>query len=236
MRERPEKTIGVLDTYHSKAGWAVAYVGRELGKRVVNFWPKYKADKPGELRVQQLIAARLGATLYALPAGRSAILYHKANRIMRERFPGGYLMPNALKLEESVTETAEQVDHTAWFFRSAGIESPPVWVVSISSGTIAAGVLSGLLRNDLRPEVYLHMGYSRSHEEVRRYLRQMTCGEYPENRVHLVDEGYAYKDRVEGVIAPFPCNPYYDLKAWDWMRRNRSMFDGREILFWNIGE
>jgi threonine dehydratase len=40
----PEGVIGVLDTYHSKAGQAVAWACRELGKSCVDFWPYYKAE------------------------------------------------------------------------------------------------------------------------------------------------------------------------------------------------
>jgi hypothetical protein len=47
----------------------------------------------------------------------------------------------------------------------------------------------------------------------------------------VVDEGYAYGDRVD-VACPFPCDPYYDLKAWKWLTA-REPREG--ILFWNIG-
>lgn len=50
----------------------------------------------------------------------------------------------------------------------------------------------------------------------------------------LIDEGYAYADQVE-VPVPFPCNPYYDRKAWKWIMDNRGSLVG-EIVLWNIGE
>jgi len=90
IKNRPESVIGVLDTYHSKAGWAVAYVCRELGKQCVDFWPRFKADNytggPAP-RFQQQQAAELGATLVDLQAGRSAILYHTARKHVGLRSP-----------------------------------------------------------------------------------------------------------------------------------------------------
>jgi hypothetical protein len=51
--------------------------------------------------------------------------------------------------------------------------------------------------------------------------------------VKFVDEGYAYGDRVSGTV-PFPCNPYYDAKAWRWLERSASSLAG-PVVFWNIG-
>jgi hypothetical protein len=34
---------------------------------------------------------------------------------------------------------------------------------------------------------------------------------------------------------PFPCNPYYDLKAWEWLMKNKGQLE-EPILFWNIGQ
>jgi len=236
IKNRPESVIGVLDTYHSKAGWAVAYVCRELGKQCVDYWPRFKKDPPGDLppRFQQQQAAELGATLVDLPAGRSAILYHQARKHLAANYPGSYLMPNALKLPESITENAAEAVRTAPHLPGSG-----TLVISISSGTVAAGVLkgfeeAGLLRNY---NVILHMGYSRSQDAAREYIER-AAGVSLGERVRFVDEGYGYADAARGVTAPFPCNPFYDLKAWKWLSdpANLEPLVGRPIVFWNIGE
>jgi hypothetical protein len=54
------------------------------------------------------------------------------------------------------------------------------------------------------------------------------------SNLELIDEGYAYADRVDTPV-PFPCNPYYDRKAWKWIVENRAALPG-EIVMWNIGE
>lgn len=237
IRNRPEQTIGVLDTFHSKAGWAVSYVCRALGKQAVNFWPRYKAD--GETptpRPQQRESRDLGAYLRELPAGRSAVLYHGARKRLQEEFPGAYLMPNALKLPESVTENAAEAERTC---RLGAIPSSGTLILSVSSGTVASGVLLGFERAGFlsRYRVVLHMGYSRSIDTMRAYMEKVSGLSLADpERFQFVDEGYGYADACRSVV-PFPCNPHYDAKAWDWLAR-QVLTDriAGPVVFWNIGD
>lgn len=230
IESRSEKVIGVLDTFHSKAGWAVAYVCKALGRRCVNFYPVYKTDKG--LRPQQEKSLSFGAELIGISAGRSAILYHRAKKMLPS---GGYMMPNALKLVESVEETAAEVGRT---FRgpSDTVGRTPCFVdhmvVPASSGTIAAGVIKGLAKQNWEGTVWIHLGYDRPRKAVRDYLLK-TSGGFGAATVEIVNEGYAYKDSVKAEC-PFPCNPYYDLKTWKWLDKEISKMDG-EVMLWNIG-
>lgn len=227
VRSRPEGLIGVLDTAHSQAGHAVARACQILGKKCVNFYPVYKHERDDndppqhELRKAQLAAQGLGATLIGLPAGRSCILYHQARKQIEAR--GGYMMPNALKLEESVRETAREVPQ----------QNFDNVIIPISSGTIAAGVIRGFSARGRYPTYLIHLGYSRSHEEVRRYL--LAQAGVAGGKFILIDEKYAYKDEAKpGETPPWPCNVWYDLKAFRWWIENREKYQG-STLFWNIG-
>ncbi len=225
---RPEEEIGVLDTYHSKAGWAVSYVASHLGKRALDFYPRYKGDGD-ELRPQQGMAREYGAELVALPAGRSAILYHRAKAEAEAR--GAYMMPNALKLPETVQECAEEV------LRTPDLAAYDNLVISVSSGTIASGVLLGFAKAGIFPRVWLHSGYSRSETELRRYIAARVP-KFPfwKSEVAVIDEGYGYKDAAQtDAPPPFPCNPYYDLKAWKWLCESGLSQMAGSVLFWNIG-
>jgi hypothetical protein len=228
VRHRPEQLIGVLDTAHSQGGWAVAYACSLTGKTCLNFYPVRKAEAGEPMKPQQLAALRLGARMEKLPATASWHLYHIARE--RTEAVGGYMMPNALKLPETVESVAAEVRRTALGrFRSV--------VVSASSGTIAAGVLRGLAeRSGPLPRVYVHLGYDRPGGAVLDYLRTMS-GVEDLGHVQLVNEGYAYKDTYrnpEGYAFPFPSNPYYDGKAWVWLRANVHMVPLPSLL-WNIG-
>lgn len=230
---RPEaKVIGVLDTYHSRGGWAVAYCAEALGRQCINYYPQFVADlrangKPVLRRAQQE-AGRLGAQLVALGAGRSAVIYHRAKADLASRLSGGsYMMPNALKLPETVVETEAEFLRTPW-------RGYDVVVISISSATIACGVLCGIRTLGVRPHVILHMGYSRPVSAVWAYVKKMTLAPLSSWDHQIVDEGYSYKDKVrDPVEVGFPCSPYYDLKAYSWVLKNSRGLS--KVLFWNVG-
>ena len=217
VSSREEQLIGVLDTSHSQAGWAVARACQILGKRCINFYPQYKTDTA--IREPQQQAKALGAELHALPAGRSCILYHAARKLTEEQ--SGYMMPNALKLEESIRETAQE---------TLGIAPPDNVLIPISSGTIAAGVIRGF---GTAPTYLIHLGYSRPVEAVRRYLETASGVLAP--TLEFIDERYSYKDSARpGLTPPWPCNIYYDLKTFRWWTENRQYYPGKTLL-WNIG-
>lgn len=233
IRNRPELVIGVLDTYHSQGGWAVARACMALNRTCVNFYPVRKAERNDPLKPQQRAASDLGAKMVALPAGRSAILYHQARRKLAE-YPtvgGTYMMPNALKLPEMVEETADEVERT---LSQIDAEKLPEYVlISISSGTIAAGAIAGFYRQGLTPKFLLHQGYSRPEEATRKYIQKMSG---VNAQIKIIDEGYAYGEVARGVvkIPPFPSNKFYDLKAWQWwIMKGREEY--KEALLWNIG-
>lgn len=225
---RPEDTVGVLDTYHSQAGHAVAAVCKVLGKRCVNYYPEFKHE-PGHREAQDRSSA-LGAELVGLQAGRSAVLFHQAKKHLKEKMGGGYFMPNALKLPESITETAREVpdrpfDHI---------------IIPSSSGTIAAGVVKGVMEKGFtKTNFVVHMGYSRSVAEMSSYI--LKSSGHSAAKLEMVDEGYGYKDYAgDAYPPPWPCNRYYDLKAlrwWQWVTDRGEVakkYPG-EVLFWNIG-
>lgn len=230
IANRPEKVFGVLDTYHSKAGWAVAYACKKLRRKCINFYPVYKGDVADAIREPQVQSKRLGAKLYALPAGRSFILYNRARTLLQQESAGAYLMPNALKLTESVEATTAEVRVSKTALRRI---APTDVVVSVSSATIAAGVIAGLQSLDLKPRIWLHEGYSREPGTILKYLASRLAT-VPKN-IEIIDELYAYKDTAPAsCVAPFPCNPWYDLKAWNWLGTTNEKFKGN-VLFWNVG-
>lgn len=224
LQSRPEQIIGVLDTFHSQAGHAVARACQILGKECVNFYPVYKNNRG--MQPPQIASEALGAQLRPLQAGRSCILYHAARK--QTVALGGYMMPNALKLSESVTETAKEVANLP-----SGIDQV---ILPCSSGTIAAGVIRGFEEAKIHPTYLLHLGYSRSVEALERYLIESSGLTSNLNnlkgRFTFIDEGYNYKDVARpGETPPWPCNVYYDLKAFRWWNRHGI----GEALLWNIG-
>jgi hypothetical protein len=226
IKARPEQTIGVLDTSHSQGGWAVAKACHLLGKQCVLYFPVRKANPGSQIPHQQQEAGKLGAQLVPLAAGRSAILYHRAGKLLTEQYPNSYLMPNALKLPETVQETAEE------FLRTPLPKRLKTILVSASSGTIAAGLFLGAHKLNWKGKIIVHLGYSRPEGALRRYMQKM-AGVPIDERAIIVDEGYTYSDASD-VEAPFPCDRYYDAKALAWWLNGGRREYGKALL-WNIG-
>lgn len=232
IQARPERVIGVLDTYHSQAGHAVAEACRLLGKTAVNFWPVRKAELGASIKPQQLAAEELGAQLVALPAGRSAILYHQAKKRLAD-WGDSYMMPNALKLPEMITETAAEVRAT---LLSTPLPPRMPVLIAASSGTIAAGVMRGFYdAGEGNRPFLIHQGYDRSESAILDYMIKMSGIPMGTADRFFINEGYSYGDVAKPGPEPlWPCNVYYDLKAFRWwMREGRAQY-GRALL-WNIG-
>jgi hypothetical protein len=231
-RQRGVVPIGVMDTVHSKAGWGVAYICQHLGLPCYDFFPVLKAEGTLEdyhVRTNQRHAGALGAQLMPMQAGMSAVLFNRAKTQLKQMTDGkGYMMPNALKLEESIVETALEV---ASYTPDDLLYSEGTWLISVSSGTIAAGVLRGLVARDAQPIVIAHMGYNRSEDTLLEYMLNASGTHYP--FVQIVNEKYEYKQSVE-EDCPFPCNSFYDLKAWKWLMQHYAELQP-PIIFWNVG-
>jgi len=221
----PPEHIAVLDSIHSKAGWGVSWLAREYGIPVTVYYPTLVSEAPGHVRPFQRKCAEFGATIVPLKATKSAVMWYQARKLFGAAAPGGWLLPNGLKLSESIDETA--IELTTYTPPELGQEG--TWVVSVSSGTIAAGVAKGLTQIGFRGKLILHLGYSRSIPEVLAYVGQYAFG----YKMEAVDEGYGYADLVN-CAHDFPCNPWYDLKAWKWIQESEQRFP-KPVCFWNIG-
>lgn len=230
IKGRPEEVIGVLDTYHSQAGHAVAQACALLGKTCVNYYPRYKRE-PGP-HVAQHHSMALGAQLQPLAAGPSWRLYHEARKDLG-RIHDSYMMPNALKLPEMVTETAAEVARTLEAHPDIPEDIPVL--IAISSGTIASGVIKGFHDAGRRPRFLLHQGYSRSEDAVMKYISKTWGHSLEDTRITLINEGYEYSHKARSGEDPlWPANPYYDLKAFRWWASEGRAQWG-EALLWNIG-
>jgi len=232
MEASQAERFGALDTSTSKAGWGLAYLAAWLRRRAVVFYPGMKAWN-GEPGLYQQRAAEFGAELIPMKPGRSNVLWHQARRQLAVSDPRAEMLPNGLRLAETVTETAAELMRT-----------PPdvlggTLVVNVGSGTICSGVLAGLLSSGRRVERMVGVTTHRLSPAVkRRQIWNKMVGETgPLTRMpdwfNLVVTDYGYSDR-EDEPCPFPCNPWYDRKAWRWLVEHRKGLP-EPVLFWNIG-
>lgn len=109
-------------------------------------------------------------------------------------------------------------------------------LIAASSGTIAAGVVKGFTDEHHYQHLFLiHQGYDRPRSAILKYMDKMIGDLDRPVEFELINEGYSYGDVAKPGPEPlWPCNVYYDLKAFRWwMREGRSQYG--EALLWNIG-
>ena len=223
------RSVGILDTSHSKAGWAVAYCCSILGMTAYDFFPVPKALVGGSnLHHQQCMAANLGAILVPMAATAGYVLEPVAKKLLASMDSAAEMLPVGLKLPEAIdANVAEVLAYTPKELMAGS------WFVSTSSGTIAAGLWKAIQQEQAPIRLHCHLGYSRPVESVRAYIKAMSG--YDAKDVYVIDEGYEYADGVSADAIPFPCNPYYDAKAWNHLMNYDLATLPQPVIFWNVG-
>jgi len=221
-RLKQEGYIGAayVETSVSMAGWGVAWACYHLGMKCLIFNPIYK-DTPPLLQFHREQWERWGAELKEVPAGRAKVNYY----IARKQIPKGFkLLPLGLPLPETITETARIAASCINPYKSI--------VVSVGSGTVAAGIYQA---TSPKQTLYGIMSRSGDAKKKRKHVKEGGPLFSFESRgtLQIIDMGWEYANSSK-IKTPFPCHPWYDAKAWEWLIHNKENLSA-PILFWNIG-
>jgi len=215
-----EGYIGVsyVETSVSMAGWGVAWACYHLGMKCLIFNPVYKKPIP-LLQFHRAQWKRWGAELKEVPAGRAKVNYY----IARKQTPKNYkLLPLGLPLPETVSETRKIAEKCISKYKSI--------VICIGSGTIAAGLFRATTPSQV---LYGIMSRTGNKNLKHRHIWGETLFPQSYGKLEIIDPGWEYT-QMSKVKIPFPCHPWYDAKAWEWLIQNKENIPA-PILFWNIG-
>ena len=223
--------IGYTETSVSMAGWGVAYCCHKLGLKAVIYDPQYK-ETPDILAFHRTQWAKFRPLIRKVSAGMAKVNFHICKRAMYEEFSGREQKPVMLPLGISFAETIQAAqDEAQKVYTEYPVKFKTV-VVNVGSGTVAAGVAKGF------PGATIYGVMGRTGHKGMKMDMIRKKGDFRTsgfNRVdfRIIDPGWQYTEKSE-VNCPFPCHPYYDLKAYEWMVNNFKVLKG-PILFWNIG-
>lgn len=239
LKQEGIDTIGYMETTISMAGWGISYFCRELDLNAVIFYPCYKDKNIRENQEFQIEKWKeFGAKIVPLEnPNRMKINFYRAQKRLKESNPNCYMLPLGLPFPETVQEIAKQIALFDQKYESI--------VICIGSGTMAAGVLRGLNDKKMTSTVY---GIFCAPKNIENMHKKILASANLDNSsrkgfnilkksnissLNLYNEGYEYTQKEE-IKCPFPCNPYYDRKAWAWLLRNYDSLK-KPVLFWNIG-
>jgi len=222
LKENEVYHIGVFDTRVSKAGWGVAGLCNKIGLQCHAYFPLLKGK---QIAHQQVMAGAWKARLIALKGGRTAILYRQAKKDL-EKLSQSFMLPLGLVCTETVLEVAKI---------SAKLPKYGTIVVSTGTGTIAAGILAGLTKENMPDKVIgisCGMNLTKQRKRICDLLAEVGKGKNESIlSLMMADRGYYEPDNIE---TPFPAHPYYDKKAWRWLLEHKKLLI-KPVLFWNIG-
>lgn len=224
--------VAYMDSAVSMSGWAVAYYAPPLGLHPIILWPGYKDGNRLNMEKHIKLCVQLGAeVLYLENPTQQSVNWYRARRFIQERYQSAQILPQGLPFKEAILSVAKEVENVpraAW---------GGTVVLSVGGGTNAAGVVTGMMAQGYNQRVVGVLvspkSQAKMHAMVRDKAQGMLKGAWCARNLTIVDAGWQYH-ATPTVTAPFPCNPYYDLKAWAWLLDNLKHLV-QPVLFWNIG-
>jgi len=233
LRERGTRTVAYMDTSISMAGWGLAYCAPLADLQAIVFYPRYKEGPRHNIAEHAKRCTQLGAEVrYLERPAQMSINWYRVKNYLVDNYNDAVLLPQGLPFMETLYSVAEEVNNVPKAALGGTL------VVSVGSGTMLAGILTGLNQNNIRQHVHgilVSEGdvVATTHKIISKSCGRMMAGHWWKNYLQLYWTGYKYIDTVEMNI-PFPCNKYYDAKAWRYLAENLHILE-KPILFWNIG-
>ncbi len=220
LRKDCQFHVGCFEASKSKVGHAVAAVCSIYeGFECTVVYPQFGRSPIGESVSR---AKTLGAAVAAVRGNHVPINHFQAKRIVEAR--GGWMIPFGFEFPESIEavalEAASLGDH---------LVMDGTVVVPSGSGVTLAGVSLGLAQ---RPRRIIGVSVGRSVAGIMKCLDRWGVNDL--SRIDIIGPEKRYSEPAEGRV-PFPCDPYYDQKAWNYLRVCINEFDRGPVLFWNVG-
>lgn len=232
LKEKGIDTVGYAETAISMAGWAVACFAKNLGMKAIIFNPIFVNENIPILDYHRKKWKEFGAKVLDIKGGRAKINFYQGRNILHQMNPKAEMLPLGLRVPESIEETARE------FTRTCLSNNFKTVVVPVGSGTICAGILKSVKQQGLGwLKVYGICTRKESQDKKKLiyqkadYLAGGLMGD--PDILELPDVEWEYTDQAK-TSCPFPCHPYYDLKAWMWLKDNIKNLH-KPVLFWNIG-
>ena len=234
LKTKGIETVGYMETAVSMAAWAISYFAHLLDMKAVIYMPNYKDGLRLEQERQVAKWQLWGAKIELLDnPNRLQINYYRARKHLKENYKNAVMLEHGIPLQETIIEVSNQVALVPPELLGGTIVS------CIGSGVMVAGVLRGLHKhfprtsNDIKGILVAPKNVVLKRNEIIKRAGIQIGGLTDHNSLQIIDAGYQYTDKEE-CSCPFPCNPYYDRKAFKWMMLNLKKLKP-PVLFWSIG-
>ena len=217
---KPSKPLIHLSVYGSWSGWALAEVSKELDYEFIMAYPDSK-------KFPQHILEKSENVLPIKP-NMMNIMYNKVGQIAREK---DYIrLPYAFDHSAYIATQRERLREVKEVFDFDHL------VVSSGSGVTCLGMM---MEHEPWPSLFdarnkrtFHTICVSSKGTIKKKFQKHNIE--PTEQINIIKSEFEFDDMMDWYETPFPCNEFWDKKAWYWLEKNIQKFEGR-ILFWNLG-
>jgi len=207
----------------SYSGWALAYVGRELGFNIKIAYPDSK-DYPKEALKK---IESFGAETIPIKPNLLSIVLNRVKALAREE--GYQMMPYAFNHPSYIEYFQTRMEN---LLKERDFDH---LVVSGGSGVTSSALINGFMDFDrFWPEEKkrAHIISTASDTSIANVLKKWNA--YHRNNIRIHETEHDFFDDMDWFDTPFPCNGNWDKKAWIWLQENARNLDG-DVLFYNLG-
>ena len=222
-KDRPIIHLSVRVSY---SGWALAYIGKELGFKIKIAYPDTK-DYPKKALEK---IESLGAELVPMKPNILSIVISSVGILAeKEKYQ---MMPYAFNHSEYINYFKER---TQSIMQKKNFKH---LVINAGSGVTPSGVLQGFMNFETfgvqseEDKKYAHLITTASKSSIASMLKKWNV--YDRNQTQIHETPHDFFDDMDWCETPFPCNGNWDKKAWDWLKENGCKLDG-DVLFYNLG-
>ena len=221
-----DKPIIHLSVRVSYSGWALAYIGKELGFKIKIAYPDTK-DYPKK-SLEKIES--LGAELVPMKPNILSIVISSVGILAeKEKYQ---MMPYAFNHSEYITYFKER---TQSIMQKKNFKH---LVINAGSGVTPSGILQGFMNFETfgvqseEDKKYAHLITTASKSSIASMLKKWNV--YDRNQTQIHETPHDFFDDMDWCETPFPCNGNWDKKAWSWLKENGCKLDG-DVLFYNLG-
>ena len=221
-----DKPIIHLSVRVSYSGWALAYIGKELGFKIKIAYPDTK-DYP-QKALEKIES--LGADLVPMkPNILSIVISSVANLAKKENYQ---MMPYAFNHIDYINYFKERTQNIMQKKNFKHL------VINAGSGVTPSGILQGFMNFETfgiqseENKKYAHLITTASKSSIASMLKKWNV--YDRNQTQIHETPHDFFDDMDWCETPFPCNGNWDKKAWIWLKENGCKLNG-DILFYNLG-
>ena len=210
----------------SYSGWALAYIGKELGFKIKIAYPDTK-DYPKKALEK---IESLGAELVPMKPNILSIVISSVGILAeKEKYQ---MMPYAFNHSEYITYFRERTQNIMQKHNFKHL------VINAGSGVTPSGILQGFMNFETfgvqseEDKKYAHLITTASKSSIASMLKKWNV--YDRNQTQIHETPHDFFDDMDWCETPFPCNGNWDKKAWSWLKENGCKLDGN-VLFYNLG-